>query len=106
MDVSAQFENVTVIKKANVYFAGKCISHTIIFADGTRKSVGIIFPSLLTFDTSASEIMELNSGKCKIRLHGDVDWSRYEAGDCFTIPAHARFDIETTELIDYVCHYV
>ena len=58
----SQFDNVSVTTKANVYFDGKCVSHTVQFADGTRKSVGVIFPSSLTFNTGAPEIMELNAG--------------------------------------------
>ena len=47
----SQFDNVAVIKKANVYFDGKCVSHTVQFPDGSRKSVGVILPSTLTFRT-------------------------------------------------------
>ena len=34
----SKFDNVSVVKKANVYFDGKCVSHTVNFADGSRKS--------------------------------------------------------------------
>jgi uncharacterized protein YaiE (UPF0345 family) len=55
----SQFDNVSVVKKSNVYFDGKCVSHTVIVADGTRKTVGVIFPSTLAFNTGAPEIMEV-----------------------------------------------
>ena len=31
----SQYDNVSVVKKANVYFDGKCVSHTVVLADGT-----------------------------------------------------------------------
>ena len=104
--MSAQFDNVSVVKQANIYFEGKCISHTVLLADGSRKTLGVIFPSTLTFNTGAAEIMELNAGKCRIRLQGEQSWAAYEAGQRFEIPANACFEIETTELLDYVCHFI
>lgn len=101
----SQFDNVSVQKTANVYFDGKCVSHTITFADGTRKSVGVIFPSQLKFNTGAPEIMELNAGVCRIRRAGETDWSTYKAGERFEVPGNSSFDIETLEMLDYVCHY-
>jgi uncharacterized protein YaiE (UPF0345 family) len=98
------FDNVSVETKANVYFAGKCVSHTVVFADGTRKSIGIIFPSTLRFNTAAAETMELNAGKCRVRLQNEQEWRSYGAGENFSVPANSAFDIETTEMVDYVCH--
>ena len=101
----SQFENVTVTKQANVYFDGKCVSHSIEFADGTKKSVGVIFPSTLTFNTGAPEIMELNAGKCRIKLAGEDEWKTYSAGESFNVPGDSSFEIETLEMLDYVCHF-
>ena len=101
----SQFDNVSVLKKANVYLDGKCISHTVLFPDGSRKSVGVIFPSSLTFNTGAPEVMELNSGKCRVRLKGDSEWKIYGAGQKFSVPGKSAFDIETVKMVDYVCHF-
>ena len=101
----AQFDNVSVTKKANVYFDGKCVSHTVHFADGSRKSVGVIFPSRLTFKTGEPERMEIVAGKCRVKLAGDTNWHPYQAGDSFKVPANSSFDIETLETLDYVCHF-
>ena len=60
--VENKFDNVAVVKKANVYFDGKCISHAVQFADGTKKSVGVILPATLTFNTGVPEIMECVAG--------------------------------------------
>ncbi|SPA26553.1 conserved hypothetical protein, DUF1255 [Cupriavidus taiwanensis] len=104
MEVS-QFDNVSVVKKANLYFDGKCVSHTVLFPDGTRKTLGVIFPASLTFNTGAPEIMEINAGSCRVRLAGSEDWQTYGAGQQFSVPGNSSFDIEVQETLDYVCHF-
>lgn len=104
--MNTQFDQVNVIKKANVYFDSKCISHTILFPDGSKKTIGVIFPSSLVFNTGAAEIMEINAGQCRIRLAGNSDWQSYSAGQKFHVPANSSFEIKTSELLDYVCHFV
>ncbi|WP_413439124.1 pyrimidine/purine nucleoside phosphorylase [Sulfuriferula sp. GW1] len=101
----SQFDNVSVVKQANIYFDGKCVSHTVVFADGSKKSVGVIFPSQLVFNTGAPEIMEINGGVCRVKLAGESDWKTYKAGERFSVPGNSKFDIETTETLDYVCHF-
>lgn len=103
--MTTQFDNVTVLKKGNVYFDGKCVSHTVIFADGTKKTLGVILPSSLTFNTGAPEIMEINGGSCNVRLKGEEAWKTYTAGTSFNVPGDSSFDIEVTEAVDYVCHF-
>ncbi|CAG9178790.1 pyrimidine/purine nucleoside phosphorylase [Cupriavidus pampae] len=100
-----KFDNVSVVKKANLYFDGKCVSHTVVFPDGTRKTLGVIFPSALTFGTGAPEIMEINGGSCRVRLQGASEWQTYSAGQQFSVPGDSKFDIEVTETLDYVCHF-
>ncbi len=101
----SQFDNVSVVKKSNIYFDGKCVSHTILFQDGTLKTIGVIFPSSLEFNTGAPEIMEVVAGVCQVRLKGEDDWKEYSAGASFSIPGNSSFEIETTETMDYVCHF-
>jgi uncharacterized protein YaiE (UPF0345 family) len=98
-------DNVTLSKKSNIYFDGKCVSHTVLLADGSKKTVGVIFPSSLTFNTGAPETMEIVFGKCRVRLAGTSQWQDYEGGQRFDVPGNSSFDIETTELVDYVCHF-
>ncbi|NTV96865.1 MAG: pyrimidine/purine nucleoside phosphorylase [Thiobacillus sp.] len=101
----SQFDNVSVIKKANVYFDGKCVSHSVQFADGTKKSVGVILPATLTFNTGVPEIMECVAGACRYRIKG-ADWQASQAGESFTVPGNTSFDIEVTgEPYHYVCHF-
>jgi|ERR1700690_3286302 purine/pyrimidine-nucleoside phosphorylase len=102
----SQFDSVAVVKKANVYFDGKCVSHTVRFADGTRKSVGVILPAKLTFNTGAPEIMETVDGHCRVKLAGQADWKEYGPGESFKVPGNSSFDIEVTnEPYHYVCHF-
>lgn len=101
----SQFDNVSVVKKANVYFDGKCVSHTVMLADGTRKSVGVILPASLTFNTGAPEVMELLGGRCRVRLAGESGWKDYAGGTSFSVPGNSSFDIEVSEAVDYVCHF-
>jgi len=100
-----QFDNVSVLKQANVYFDGKCVSHTVLLADGTRKSVGVILPSTLTFSTGAPETMEIVSGRCRVLQAGETDWKEYAAGSSFDVPGDSLFEIEALETLDYVCHF-
>ncbi len=101
----SQFNGVSVVKKANVYFDGKCVSHTVEFADGTKKTVGVILPSSLSFNTAAAEIMEGVGGSCQVRLQGESEWTGYAAGQSFAVPASSSFEITCTEPYHYVCHF-
>lgn len=101
----SEFRNVRVNTRANIYFDGRCISHTVHFEDGTRKSVGVILPSSLTFNTGAAEIMEVQAGHCRVRLAGQDAWQDYRGGESFSVPANSSFDIETLETLDYICHF-
>ena len=100
-----QFDQVSVVKKANVYFDGKCVSHTVILADGSRKTLGVIFPSELLFTTAAPEIMEIVGGKCEVKLKGEDTWQTYSAGDSFNVAGDSALDIKILETLDYVCHF-
>lgn len=101
----SQIDGVSVVKKSNVYFDGKCISHTLLLPNGTKKTVGVILPSSLTFNTGAPERMEIVGGRCKVKLAGASDWQTYAAGTEFRVPGNSSFDIETLEMVDYVCHF-
>jgi uncharacterized protein YaiE (UPF0345 family) len=102
----AQFDQVTVIKKANIYFDGKCISHTIQFDDGSKKTVGVILPTEkpLVFETHVPERMEIISGECRVKIADQPESELYRAGQSFYVPGSSRFFIETQEPLDYVCH--
>ncbi len=106
MSITDKFEGVTLTTKANVYFDGKCVSHSFVLADGTKKSVGVVLPSLLTFGTAAPEKMECVGGSCQVRLKGETEWTKYSAGQSFDVPPNSSFEIEVTgEPFHYICHY-
>ncbi|CAG4882614.1 Pyrimidine/purine nucleoside phosphorylase [Georgfuchsia toluolica] len=101
-----QFDNVSVVKKANVYFDGKCVSHTVVLADGVKKSVGVVLPAKLTFNTGVPETMETVAGSVRYRIKGDTAWKTARAGESFSVPGNSSFDIEVTEEpYHYVCHF-
>jgi uncharacterized protein YaiE (UPF0345 family) len=101
----SQFDNVSIVKQANVFFDGKCVSHTVQFADGSRKTVGVILPSSLTFNTNAPEVMEGVGGSCRVRLKGESEWKTYAAGQSFKAPGNSSFEIACDEPYHYVCHF-
>ena len=99
---------VAVSTKASVYFDGKCVSHGITYADGTKKSVGVILPATLTFSTGAPEIMECVGGACEYRLPGADQWTKSSAGESFSVPGNSAFDIRVApgfEAYHYICHF-
>ena len=100
----SQFDNVSVVKKSNVFFDGKCVSHSVLFKDGTRKTVGVILPSTLTFNVGVPEVMEITSGTCRVKI-GDGEFENYAAGSQFSVPANGSFVIEAAEAVDYVCSF-
>ncbi len=101
-----RYESVTLLTRANVYFDGKCVSHSFVLADGTKKSAGVILPARLTFNTGAPEIMECVAGACRYRLAGEADWKSCAAGESFVVPGDSSFDIEVTgEPFHYICHF-
>jgi uncharacterized protein YaiE (UPF0345 family) len=100
-----KIDNISVTTQASVYFDGKCVSHGITFADGTKKSVGVVLPSTLTFNTGAPEIMEGVAGFCEYKLKGSNDWVKSSAGEKFSVPGNSSFDIRVTEPYHYICHF-
>jgi hypothetical protein len=102
---TTHIDGVSVTTTASVYFDGKCVSHGITFADGTKKSVGVVLPATLTFNTGAPEIMECVAGSCDYKLAGTDTWLTSKPGDTFSIPGNSSFDIRVTEAYHYICHF-
>ena len=98
-------DNASIHPQANVYFDGKCVSHSITLADGTKKSVGVVLPATLTFNTGAPEIMECVAGSCEYRLAGSDAWLHAGPGDQFSVPGNSSFDIRVSEAYHYICHF-
>ena len=101
-----QFENVTAIAKANVYFDGKVVSHSVIFPDGKKKTLGLIFPGDFHFGTDAAERMDITAGSCRVRLDGSSEWREYGSGSFFRVPAKSGFDVAVASgITEYVCSF-
>jgi uncharacterized protein YaiE (UPF0345 family) len=101
----SQFDNVSVVKKGNVFFDGKCVSHSVLFADGSRKTVGVIMPGKLTFNVGKPELMEITSGTCRVKIGDETEYKTYGEGDQFSVVANSRFVIEAKEVVNYVCSF-
>ncbi len=101
-----EFANVTAVTKANIYFDGKVVSHTIVLADGARKSLGLIYPGEFHFGTDVAEQMDIVVGGCRVRLDGETTWQTYDAGTSFRVSAHSGFDIAVASgIVEYVCSF-
>lgn len=107
MSSPVQFQNVTALAKANVYFEGKVVSHTLILAGGEKKTLGVIFPGQFHFKTDLAERMEITAGQCSVRLDGQGDFVHYAEGSAFSVPARSGFAIEVSGgLCQYVCSFL
>ena len=105
--MSESFENVSVIKKANVYFGGQVTSRTVVFADGTKKTLGFMQAGEYEFGTEAAELMEMLGGSMDVQLAGEEDWKTYTAGEAFNVPANSKFALKVPEGgADYCCSYL
>lgn len=103
-----QFENVTVTSKANVYFDGRVVSHAIKLADGSRKTLGLIYPGEYRFNTDAPERMEIIAGVCRAKLADAADWREYREGSFFDVPGKSSFEIAVdpgSGLAQYICSF-
>ena len=101
-----KFENVTIVKKANIYFDGKVTSYTVLFQNGERKTLGIMMPGEYEFGTSEKELMEILGGSMEILLPETTSWQRITEGQSFEVPANSSFKVVVKELSNYCCSYI
>ncbi len=101
-----QFKGVTVQKKANVYFEGKVTSRTILFEDGTKKTLGIMLPGEYVFGTDLKEHMEIVSGDLRVKLPDQPEWLEIRGSGEFTAPGKGQFSLEVLSVTDYCCSYI
>ena len=101
-----QIDNVSLKLKANVYFDGGVVSHTIMNADGSKKTVGLIRVGQFHFNTDSAERMDIIAGSCRVKLKGQPEFKTYNAGDSFHVPAKSGFDIAVDAgLTEYLCSF-
>ncbi len=102
----SEFKNVTIVKKANVYFDGKVTSRTVLFPDGTKKTLGIMAPGDYEFGTAEKELMEILAGELDVLLPGESEWKAIGGGESFEVPAQSKFSLKVKSLADYCCSYI
>ena len=102
----SDFNNVSIVKKANVYFDGKVTSRTVLFADGAKKTLGIMLPGEYEFNTDAKEIVDILSGELDVLLPQTDSWQSCKVGDSFEVPANSRFKLKVKIITDYCCSYI
>jgi uncharacterized protein YaiE (UPF0345 family) len=101
-----EFDNVRIIKQANIYYDGNVTSRSVHFADGTVKTLGFMLPGEYEFKTKAKESMEIMSGKLEVLLSESNNWMTVQAGESFDIPADSSFKLKITEPTDYCCSFI
>ena len=102
-----KFENVTVHAKANIYFDGKVVSHSIVMEDGSKKTLGLIYPGSYHFNTEQAEKMEIIAGNCKVFLDGSEESNSYSENQSFDVPANSGFTIEVNDgTCEYICSFI
>ena len=105
--IAKEFHGVTVLSKANVYFDAKVVSHTVLFPDGSKKTLGLIYPGQFHFGTDKAERMEIVAGSCQVVLDGQKQAQSYSTGQAFEVPAKSGFNIEVaTGLCEYICSFL
>jgi len=106
-NIPTEFRGVTAVAKANVYFDGKVVSHSILFPNGSKKTIGLIYPGKFHFSTGEAERMEIVAGECVVKLDGSAAVATYAAGQLFEVPAKSGFDIEVKAgICEYVCSFL
>ena len=101
-----EFENVTVVKKANIYFEGKVTSRTIVFNNGEKKTLGIMVPGEYEFGTGKKELMEVLAGQLQVLLPGSHEWATFTEGQYFEVAPNSKFKLIVKETTDYCCSYL
>ena len=100
-----QFDQVSVVKKANIYFDGKVTSRTVVFTDGSKKTLGIMLPGTYEFGTGTAELMEILAGEMEVLLPGETTWQLIKVGQSFSVAANSKFQLKVSVVVDYCCSY-
>ena len=102
----SEFNNITVVREANVYFDGGVTSRTILFPNGEKKTLGIMLPGEYTFNTAGAELMEILAGVLELQISGETGWRTVVGGEAFEVPANSSFTMKVSKLADYCCSFL
>ncbi len=104
--MSDSFDNVSIVKQANVYFDGLVSSRTIKFDDGSTKTLGFMLQGEFEFGTDKPELMEVIGGEMEVMLPGESSWQTYSAGTSFNVPGSSKFQVRVGKMADYICSFI
>jgi uncharacterized protein YaiE (UPF0345 family) len=103
----SEFKGVTAVTKANIYFEGRVVSHSLVFPDQSKKTLGLIYPGEFHFGTDKAERMEIVAGQCLVKLDGQSAVKTFSAGETFDVPAKSGFDIGVKSgICEYICSFL
>ena len=105
-EIVERFENVTVLVKANIFQGGLRQSRTLIFQDGSRKTLGVYMPGEFVFESHEPERVLITSGSAEVLFPGDAGWRSVSAGECYDVPARCTFKVRTRSVAEYVCDFL
>ena len=101
------FPNSSVDAVANIYFDGRVVSHSVKFPDGTKKTLGIIFPGTYKFASEAPELMEITAGSCEVSVDDSGTTRFVPTDESFEVPANSGFSITVNSgVCQYICSYL
>ncbi|TEW53525.1 pyrimidine/purine nucleoside phosphorylase [Psychromonas sp. RZ22] len=90
--------------ETNEYFDGNVTS--IAFQSETLPAtVGVMEVGEYTFDAGAKEYMTVVSGNLTIQFPGYPEWTTFNAGETFEVPANTSFNVKVTVQTAYLCLY-
>jgi uncharacterized protein YaiE (UPF0345 family) len=102
----SEFKNVTVVKEANIYFDGRVTSRSVLFGDGSKKTLGVMLPGEYEFGTGDRELMEIFSGELEVLLPGESKWKPVRGGESFEVAENSKFKLKVKTLSDYCCSFI
>jgi uncharacterized protein YaiE (UPF0345 family) len=101
-----KFENVSIDAKANIYFDGKVVSHSVYDKSGRKFTLGLIYPGTYKFNTGAPERMAITAGGCKV-IHASGAMTAHQPGEEFVVPGNSAFTITVEDgICEYVCYFL
>src|SRR5512135_3298560 len=101
----SEFRNVTIVRQANIYFNGAVTSRTVLFADGSKKTLGVAQPGEYSFNIGVAELMEILSGELDVKI-ADHEWGPVKGGESFVVPANSSFIMKVKTVTDYCCSFL
>ena len=96
----------TLLKVSVLALTLAFLTQTNLFADDTKKTLGVMQAGEYEFSTGAAEIMEILSGELEWQMKGESDWKKIVGGEAFNVPANSVFLMKVPVVTDYCCSFV